>query len=157
MKNPSLGNVAAQRGAVLYVALIMLILLALIGIVGMQVATMQERMSSNYMAANAAFQQAELRVREREATINSGLEYDYENCQIPYDPAAWAQGVGDDVVSVVRTRNISICTQQCSAGSGVDQSESGCNMFRTTVFSRDRDSVEASSSLSAVDTIFVRP
>ena len=37
-----------QHGAVLYVALIMLILLALIGVVGMQVAGMQERMSSDY-------------------------------------------------------------------------------------------------------------
>ncbi|WP_372381846.1 PilX N-terminal domain-containing pilus assembly protein [Xanthomonas sp. NCPPB 1068] len=157
MKIPTFNSVSAQRGAVLYVALIMLILLALIGVVGMQVATMQERMSANYLAANAAFQQAERRVREREATINSGTEYTYENCQVPYDPAAWAQAVGDDVVFVARTRNISICTQQCSAGSGVDQSESGCNMFRTTVFSRDRDSVDASSSLSAVDTIFVRP
>ena len=35
-----------QRGAVLYVALIMLILLALIGIAGMQVAGMQEKMAS---------------------------------------------------------------------------------------------------------------
>ena len=55
----------SQRGAVLYVALIILILLTLIGIVGMQVATMQERMSSNYLAANQAFQRAEGGVRPR--------------------------------------------------------------------------------------------
>ena len=36
-----------QSGAALYVALIMLILLALIGIVAMQVAGLQERMSAN--------------------------------------------------------------------------------------------------------------
>jgi type IV pilus assembly protein PilX len=48
-----------QRGAVLYVALIMLILLALLGVVGMQVAGMQERMAANYRAANMAFQASE--------------------------------------------------------------------------------------------------
>ena len=37
-----------QRGAVLYVALIMLLLLAMIGVVGLQVTGLQERMSSNY-------------------------------------------------------------------------------------------------------------
>lgn len=43
-----------QRGAVLYVALIMLILLALLGIAGMQVAGMQEKMASNYRAVNVS-------------------------------------------------------------------------------------------------------
>ena len=39
----------SQNGAVLYVALIILILLALIGIAGMQVAGMQERMAANFL------------------------------------------------------------------------------------------------------------
>ncbi|KAG1065868.1 hypothetical protein G6F40_017798 [Rhizopus arrhizus] len=55
---------AQQRGAVLYVALVMLILLALLGIAGMQVAGMQEKMAANYRAANRAFQNSE-GVRER--------------------------------------------------------------------------------------------
>lgn len=48
-----------QRGAVLYVAMIMLILLALLGIAGMQVAGMQERMSASYRAVNLALQHTE--------------------------------------------------------------------------------------------------
>lgn len=146
-----------ESGAVLYVALIMLILLALIGIAGMRVATMQERMSSNYLAANMAFQEAESRVREREAEITSGGTFDFENCDVPYDPVAWANNVGDDTVYQVRTRNISICAQKCTAAVGADLSESSCNLYRTTAFSRDRASVDESSSLSAVDTIFIRP
>ncbi|HEY9255145.1 MAG TPA: PilX N-terminal domain-containing pilus assembly protein, partial [Stenotrophomonas sp.] len=71
-----------QQGAVLYVALIMLVLLALIGVVGMQVASMQERMSANYLAANQAFQQAEAQVRGREAEITAGSEFDYEECNV---------------------------------------------------------------------------
>jgi len=62
---------AHQGGAVLYVALMMLILLTLIGLVGMQVAGMQERMSSNFRAANIAFQQAEGLVRNAECAIES--------------------------------------------------------------------------------------
>ena len=147
-----------QQGAVLYVALIMLMLLALIGVVGMQVASMQERMSANYLAANQAFQQAEARVRGREAEITAGGEYDYEECNIPFEPVEWANQVSNDAGSDVRTRNVSICNRQCSAGAGVDVSEQPCNMFRTTAFSRNLpDDAAASSSLAAVDTIFIRP
>ena len=60
-----------QNGAVLYVALIMLILLALLGIAGMQVAGMQEKMASNYRAANRAFQNSEGVVRNAERSVAS--------------------------------------------------------------------------------------
>lgn len=59
------------RGAVLYVALIMLILLALIGIAGMQVAGMQEKMASNYLVTNIAFQNAEGVTRRSERAIEA--------------------------------------------------------------------------------------
>lgn len=62
---------AQQRGAVLYVALIMLILLALIGIAGMQVAGMQEKMASNYRATNTAFQNSEGLTRRTEHAIEA--------------------------------------------------------------------------------------
>ncbi len=146
-----------QRGMALYTALIMLILLALIGIVGMRVATMQERMSANYLASIRAFQLAESEVRSREAEITAGTEFDYENCSVPYDAAEWAREIGDDVAHDVRTRNVSVCMQQCTAATGADLSESACNMFRTTAFSRDQDTADKSSSLSTVDTIFIRP
>ncbi len=145
----------AQRGAVLYVALIMLILLALIGIVGMQVATLQERMSANYVAANVAFQNAESEVRAREIAIIGNAPFEYEDCATPFNPKTWAEGV--TAASEVRTRNIGICTGQCSAASGGDISENLCNLYRTTGFSRDQNSVAASSSLAAIDTIFIKP
>lgn len=147
-----------QRGAVLYVALIMLILLALIGIVGMQVATLQERMSANYVAANVAFQRTESSVRAREVEIASNVAFDSENCAVPFNPKDWAEAlVGGTQVAVVRTRNIGVCTGECSAVPGGDTSESLCNLYRTTGFSRDQDSVAASSSLAAIDTIFIKP
>ncbi|MGO4778081.1 PilX N-terminal domain-containing pilus assembly protein, partial [Lysobacter sp. 2RAB21] len=54
---------SAQRGAVLYVALIMLVLLALIGITAMQVTGLQERMTSSYRSTNMAVQSAGGRAR----------------------------------------------------------------------------------------------
>ncbi len=152
-----LRSMRSQRGMALYTALIMLILLALIGIVGMRIATMEERMSANYLASNRAFQSAESQVRTRENEIAQGTEFEYENCSVPYDPEEWSRDIGDSVLHEVRTRNVSICMQQCGAGTGGDLSESACNMFRSTAFSRDQDTVEKSSSQSAVDTIFIRP
>ena len=153
----SISPPSAQRGAVLYVALIMLVLLALIGIVGMQVATLQERMSANYVAANVAFQAAESQVRSREVEIVANVPFPNEVCTTPFDPRAWAQALVDGTqVQVVRTRNIGICTGECSAMGG-DTSESLCNLYRTTGFSRDQDTVAASSSLAAIDTIFIKP
>ena len=60
---------ARQRGAVLYVALIMLVLLALIGVVALQVAGMQERMAASYRAVNLAFQFTEERARATECGL----------------------------------------------------------------------------------------
>lgn len=144
-----------QSGAVLYVALIMLILLALIGIVGMQVATLQERMSANYVAANRAFQNTEHAVRNSEVAITAGAFFENENCATPFDPKNWADSV--TAATEVRTVNIGICTGECGLGTGADSSESLCNLYRTTAFSRDQDSVAASSSLAAIDTIFIKP
>ncbi|RZZ88976.1 fimbrial protein [Pseudoxanthomonas winnipegensis] len=144
-----------QSGAVLYVAMIMLILLAILGIVGMQVSTMQERMTSNFMATNLAFQNAEAQISGREAAIVSGIAYDYENCASAFDPAAWANNIASTVGSDIRTTNISICTAQCSAKAGADREL--CNMYRTTAFSRDQASAADSTAAAAIDTIFIKP
>ncbi|HZF98641.1 MAG TPA: PilX N-terminal domain-containing pilus assembly protein [Pseudoxanthomonas sp.] len=144
-----------QQGAVLYVALIMLILLALIGIVGMQVATLQERMSTNYVAANVAFQRAESVVRTVELEIAGGGVFENENCANPFNPRTWAANV--TTAKATRTARIGICAGECSASVGSDESESLCNLYRITGFSRDRDAVGESSSLAAIDTFFIKP
>lgn len=147
----------SQRGAVLYVALIILILLTLIGIVGMQVATMQERMSSNYVAANQAFQRAESGVRNAEVQIAANAAYDFEDCATPFSAEAWADNADDAQVADVRVRNISRCTGQCSAAAAADESETLCNWYRITAYSRDQDSAADSSSFAAVDSIYIKP
>ncbi len=150
----SLGG-ARQSGAVLYIALIMIILLALIGIVGMQVASMQERMSANFLASNMAFQNAELQVRTRESSIITGTAYAFQDCSTPFDPTGWADAVTSTTASDIVTTNISRCTGQCSLIVGADTEL--CNMYRTTAFSRDRNTTAASTAAAAVDTIFIKP
>lgn len=139
----------------LYVALIMLILLALIGIVGMQVATMQERMSSNFLAANQAFQGAEAEVRSREVQVASGTAFDYEDCSTPFDATKWVNDNADGNLTMTRTVNISICAGQCSAAVGAEKEL--CTMYRTTALSHDQDTLGTSSSVAAIDTIFIKP
>lgn len=148
----------AQQGAVLYVALIMLILLALIGVVGMQVATLQERMSANYLASAMAFQRAEQVARQAEALVVAGGVEQFEDCSVGFEPQAWVEGRDAGVAQDSRVVNISICTGKCSSGFGLELSDDTCkDQYRITSFSRDRDNAADSSSFAAIDTIFIRP
>lgn len=57
-----------QRGAVLIVALIMLLLISIIGTVAMRSATMEERMAGNQRERHLSFQAAEAALRVGEQT-----------------------------------------------------------------------------------------
>ncbi len=150
--------VRLQQGAVLYVALIMLILLALIGVVGMQVATLQERMSANFLAANMAFQRAEQVARQAETLVMGGGATQFEDCSAGFQPQAWIDGRGAGVAQDSRVVNISVCTGKCSSGFGAELSDDTCkDQYRITSFARDRANAAESSSLAAIDTIFIRP
>lgn len=61
----------AQQGAVLVVALIMLLLLTIIGISSMRSTTMQERMAGNLRDESHALQAAEAAMRQGEAAIKT--------------------------------------------------------------------------------------
>lgn len=66
-----------NRGAVLFVALIMLLLLTLLGVTAMQVTMLQERMSGNFRAQQIAFERAEGRMAEgRDLASDLLLAYD---------------------------------------------------------------------------------
>ena len=60
-----------QQGAVLVISLIMLVLLTIIGVTSMQVTGLEEKMSGNNKDHNAAFQAAEVTLRNAELYINS--------------------------------------------------------------------------------------
>lgn len=57
-------NTQHQRGAVLFIALIMLLLMTLLGVTAMQITILQERMSGNFRAQQVAFERAEGRMAQ---------------------------------------------------------------------------------------------
>ena len=155
-----------QEGAVLYVALIMLLLLALIGIAGMQVAGMQEKMASNYRAVNLSFQNEEGVVRNAEraaeaianrtdvptgSVLASGdISYD---CEDRFDPVQWGRSQVITAVPKVSVRRIDKCGGP--GGNALDEGQaddSATYTYQITAFAAD-DPANATSS-SVIDTIF---
>lgn len=160
----SAGRPSAQRGAVLYVALMMLILLALLGIVGMQVAGLQERMAANYLGVNQAFQAAEAGVRLRECFIEGVVNRDgacaagvapiQQLCDDGFDASEWAAQLSTLVPQADRTsiREIGQCI---SGNASLDMgtgpvSEDPNRVFQVTVYATN----PAATANAAVDTIF---
>ncbi len=67
-----------NRGAVLFVALVILLLLTLLGVTAMQVTLLQERMSGNYRAQQQAFERSESRMVEgRDGSADPLWAYDW--------------------------------------------------------------------------------
>lgn len=147
-----------QSGAVLYVALVMLILLALIGIVGMQVAGLQERMAANYRNANLAFQNAEAVAREMERKIDAALtgeagtyEADQEVCQPNFDPVTWADGIS--ATKATYTRRIDQCFPASSRVAGKKRNEQTSNIYE--VNSLASDNAASATSSAVISTIYI--
>lgn len=69
---PSLPTPQRQRGAVLIIALVMLLILTLIGIAGLRDTQLQERMAGGAQDRELALQAAEAALRAAEADIASG-------------------------------------------------------------------------------------
>ncbi|PPU07450.1 pilus assembly protein [Xanthomonas arboricola] len=154
-----------QRGAVLYVALIILVLLALIGIAGIQVSGMQEKMAANYRAVNLAFEEAEGIVRNAEnsvenisnrttapaGTTSSVAAGDINRvCDDGFDPIQWAQA--QTSARAVNVRQIDQCIQG-EANIGMGQPvDPASPVFQITGVAAD--DVSNASSEAAVDTIF---
>ena len=153
-----------QRGAVLYVALIMLILLALIGIVGMQVTGMQERMASNYRSANLAFQNAEADARQVECFVESTVNRTPATCLVQvinpvcddgFDASAWAQSfaLATPAADRVNVRAIGQCISgNTSLAMGGELDEDPNPIYQVTVYATDRP--VSSGADAAIDTIF---
>ena len=147
--------VYSQQGAVLYVALIMLLILALLGVVGMQVTGMQERMAANYLRTNQAFQQAEANARAREADIEAAVfgttgtyTADQEVCAPVFDPLTWATAG-----TAIYTRRIDRCFAASSLKLGEKLNEDTGNIYEITALSSDDDANP--SATAVINTIFI--
>ncbi|GAB3507877.1 PilX N-terminal domain-containing pilus assembly protein [Pseudoxanthomonas daejeonensis] len=164
MRRPAFQSPVAQRGAALYVALMILILLALLGITGMQVAGLQERMAANYLGVNQAFQTAEADLRLRECFIEGVVNRDgacaagattiEQRCDDGFDATNWAAQMSTDVPQVnrVNVRSIGSCI---SGNSPLDMGVGPVNedpnpVYQVTVYATNN----AATANAAVDTIF---
>lgn len=154
-----------QRGAVLYIALIMLVLLALLGIVGMQVAGLQERMSSNYRAVNLAFQETEALARSAECALEDMINRTntagcdavtsamIESCDTGFDPGGWAQGRSLGQSSAVNARLIGPCISGNSAlemGGAINEDPNP--IYQVTAY--HVDDLDNPTAQAVIDTIF---
>ncbi len=161
MKTPCSRAISKQSGAALYVAMILLLILSLIGVAGLQVASMQERMSSNYRLTNLAFQRAEAVVRTVEQRMldqiyaGSGVfAADVLTCDGGYLPIVWSQGLSASTAQAERTRRLDTCFPGGSSLKvGQNQTEQTGNVYQITSYSRDQ-AVDGTSE-AVIDTVFI--
>lgn len=164
---------ARQRGAVLYIALIMLVLLALIGLVAMQVASMQERMAANYNAMNQAFQRVEGLVRNIECNLEdlenrrphsctdrlSAVTVSYR-CDDGYDTGVWVSGRTLANAPAINVRKIDECVvgeSTIAMGVGPLGETSPIMMFQISGYETDlpnQTGAPAPTTAAALDTVF---
>ncbi|MFT3756869.1 MAG: PilX N-terminal domain-containing pilus assembly protein [Pseudoxanthomonas sp.] len=162
---PSFASATAQRGAALYVALVILILLALLGIVGMQVSVLQERMSASYRNINVAFQNAEARARRAECFIEAQVNRQTPaadctavtidtNCTNAWDASQWAlnQSLPTPPTPPANARSIGQCISgHASLDMGSPISEDPNQVYQVTAYAVN-DTANPSAD-AAVDTI----
>ncbi len=149
-----------QRGAVLFVSLIMLVVLALIGITSMQVTTLQERMAGNYYTLGKAFERAEGKVRERENVINTTVA-----ASAPYkaldercagkDMDNWAMGKVAAGGAAWYDERIDNCIPGTSSSKWKQPVSSGTtNIYQITAVNSDGPAA-TSASLVVIQTVFI--
>lgn len=88
----NLSTTNKQSGAVLMVALIMLLLLTLIGMAAIRGSTLQERMAGNMRDRNVAFQSAEAGLRSAEAVLNGAAIPNFSGATKGYGQPVTAPG-----------------------------------------------------------------
>lgn len=152
-----------QSGAVLYVALIMLILLALLGIAGMQVTGLQERMAFNYRSTNIAFQNAEQLARSTECGVENLINRtnvagctavtDIKACDQIFDPTGWAMDLKPANGAGTNVRLLGPCISgNSSLGMGGAINEDPNPIYQVTAY--NTDGADSDAADAAVDTIF---
>ncbi|MEH6415412.1 pilus assembly PilX family protein [Pseudomonas sp. CGJS7] len=158
--------VRTQRGAALFVALIMLILMALIGVAALQVTALVERMSFNYSASQLAFENAEARARGREADLDRQfksngtelIQVDTSYCQQAFSADTWAEGKNFVSPPSEKLSSYTRRIDQCISGYssiklGEAENKSPSPVFQITAYATDKSGTANSDAV--IDTIFI--
>lgn len=159
-RSPVGGGRRQQRGVALFVALVILLLLTLLGVSGMQVATMQERMSAGYRTGNMAFQNTEQQLSIGEARLRSEVRAsapvtaDVANCAVAFQGRQWAVGELDaGNANGTRVRRIDHCFGGSSRKMPQRTNENTNQYYQITAYSVDRPANP--SSRAVVDSVFI--
>lgn len=155
------GRPARQRGAALFVAMMILILLSLLAISASQVTTLQEKMVQAYWADVRAFEAAEERLRVLERTLwDQGQRFE---CPIEPPaslPPAWASSTNLPTESGSHYVNLS--RGELSRGSGIGgslqvggQDAAQCAYFLLSSSDNDARNAAQARSWAVVQSVFV--
>ncbi|WP_078059620.1 pilus assembly PilX family protein [Xanthomonas massiliensis] len=152
---PTCGRKQAQGGAALYVALIMLILMALLGLIGMQIASMQERMAANYLRADQAFQNAEALVRQVESQVKAANgAYAVDSSAASFDALNWAGTQTDGTAKYVRRITSASNGSGIGLGATVPFSTAG-SAYEVTALSTDTGDAGTAAASAVIQTVYL--
>lgn len=140
-----------QRGAVLFIALMMLIILTLLGLSAAQVTSLQERMSSVYRSDSLAFQNAENRLvtiehsttNERVATLCDRVGVGNPTVTQWTSGANTGRRVDVDMPLAVRGSGGEPSLGTGSAGGGMEVGGIQCFYVRISARAEDTDKLDA--------------
>lgn len=158
----AMNNHTKQRGAALYVALVLLVVLALLGIITMKVITSQEVMTSSNAKRAMAFENAEGSARILENKIDDEVNkqnkiyaVDDDNCEAAFDPMAWSIGKGG--ADAVYVRKIDKCyTASASSlvlGKKANNEGNTNNVYEITVTTGNKST--NAESVAVINTVFI--
>lgn len=160
--HPSLGR-SRQRGAALYVAMIMLLLLTLIGVAAMQVASLQQRMATNFNDFALAFQRAEGALRTGEFELQRSYDLNELRAEVYClsDATVWAKTIEPAGIPSAQIRKIA--GGPCPGSRSIDPTleggipEPGEMDYQLIAAAADRDADKNPTSVVVIETVYVVP
>lgn len=148
----------AQRGAALFIAMMMLIVLSLLAVSASQVTSLQERMASAYRADEIAFERGEDRLRQTERALLVAPDPCYQEIRpapeselrAATEPMAMSENMSRGVIGrALETRG------SLGAGEQYDVGSSNCIYFRVSAADFDSMDADDRSATAIVQSIFV--
>lgn len=148
-------NKNSQQGAILIVALIMLLLVTIIGLASIRGTSLQERMAGNLRDQELALQAAEAALRKGESIVVSKFEANTLNTLATADQAGTYSsfpGVAKDPTYVLKQ----LATLKTSTEAGVPTDEEGSIVrIQSTGYGLAQDAANTPSSTSELSSVFL--
>jgi type IV pilus assembly protein PilX len=163
LSSPSFARSSRQRGAALYVAMIMLLLLTLIGVAAMQVSSLQQRMATNYNDFSLAFQRSEGLLRQSEFELQRSFDTNAIRAETYClaDASGWANTIEPEDAPVSQVRKI--IGGSCLGSRPIDPTEEGGIPapgefdYQLMAAAADRDAGNSPTSVVVIETVYVVP